>query len=151
MISQCLKPEFRWVERVEWLQALIKPVKSIHANLLSFRKRENYYLSFNFQRGSMEKLLNEEYPNATNGIYIEDYAFVNTTYTFNHNENQQPPHTYNHSEGNPLYTINHSEAGAGPYEYIIWVPSTVSYVEAQMRALVDRYNQAPKRYIIQTY
>lgn len=152
LIKQCLHPDFRWDERIDWIRSLIKPLKSMYDDFNTFRKRQNYLLSFSFQRGSMEKLLNEEYPNQYNGIFIEDYNWKNPVYIFNHSENQVKTYTYNNSENqSPLHIRNHVEFGGGAYEYIIWFPSSVNYVEAQVRALVDRYNHAPKRYLIQTY
>lgn len=48
------------------------------------------------------------------------------------------------------YLINQGEA-LQYWDFIVFVPVAVAFSNSEMRALVDRYRQAGKRYTIQTY
>lgn len=104
------------------------------------------------QTMSLEKMLNEQYPSANNGIYIENVInSLTASFIYNLVDGQQEDYIHNLSDGEPpVFLFNLSDFIA-QVDFIVYVPIGVNYDETKMRLLIDSYRLASKRYEIQTY
>lgn len=98
----------------------------------------------------LEKMLNEWFevptynPNshiATRQIYIVDVPQVAKTYIYQPEENQ-PVYL------GMVYLDRENETNA---DFIVKIPVTIEFDEPRLRALIDFYKLAGKKYIIETY
>jgi hypothetical protein len=139
----------RKVKALDYLSAILKPLKSLHADFLSFVNTKKYELKFTGQIIYLEHLLNDTYDSTTRGIYIVDTANIDLTYWFNRGELTSFYYLRNRSEGQPPKYLKNRIEYINHIHFIIKVPSGVSFVEVQMRTLIDKYLQAGKNYTIE--
>lgn len=145
------------------------------ASFMSMRAHINLRASLNGQKVYLERLLNLYYYNyfqhneavQTSGhlIYIEDYP-RNIPYNFLwlYSENKQmpiylgtdftaapplPPQGSNVAAG-PQYIYQLADYYV-PYDFVIWVPTTLVFNMQEFKGLVDKYKEASKRYTINYY
>jgi len=149
IIRQVLPPNKRSNSIIALLTAILKPIKYIHQLFLDYREYTVEYVSYSAQIIYLEKLLNKKFNNSLTGIYIADAISFDYLYLYNTAE-QNPMYVYNTSENHPVFMRNNIEF-ATTIDYIVLVPSSVSYNQDEMRALINRYNNAGRRYIIQNY
>lgn len=147
----------RGPRHLEWLKSIIKPLQELNNKTV-------YSLQWNSQIASFETFLNSEYSlpyllenraaliASTSIIWIEDTAVVNETYLFNTAENQPPTYLFNNSEagGSDVILWNNNDTPMLT-DFIVWVPSTLSFSLNQLKAQINQYRIASKRYQIQTY
>lgn len=50
-----------------------------------------------------------------------------------------------------MYVYDLSEFSEDDYDYIVYVPDTLTFDSGEMAAIVDKYRLAPKRFTIKTY
>lgn len=139
----------------DWIGALLAPLQSLNLDFSQYVSTTRYDLSFNGQVVYLEHVLNDQFDAIDRRVYIDDPAGqqVFTPYVFNRVE-QQPP----------LVIRNKSEALATPFlynspelivtnDFVVHVPVSVfnSTVEMQMKALINKYRIAGKRYTFQTF
>jgi hypothetical protein len=144
LVVLCLPGKKRLPRFIQWLQALITPLATLYEVTL-------YKMQHDTRVIYLEKMLNEyfEVPGydpmnheITKTIYIEDTQEPDTIYIF------QP------EEDEPLYlgTQYLTTGGMGSsYQFIVNIPVAYPFVEGQLRALINYYKLAGKRYLIQTY
>lgn len=155
-IKRLLYPFYRKTKHIAALMAFLVTIRRLKDNFISFRKKTEYEIQFNAQTLSIEARLNQEYNLLTGTIYIETVSSIeDAVYTFWLSENQQPVYTSWLSEMtiDPLYVRWLSEpplAGIG-IEFIVWVPSTLNFDRDVMKAIINLYKLAGKRYAIQSY
>lgn len=134
------------------VDALIAPLVDLYNRFQQLVTEAQFYLSYNGQQLSIEWLLNDVWPLAGGGIFIETVN-ANIQPLFGSNkEDQQPPIYVSNKEDNmpPLF-ISNLEDYFTQYDFIVWVPATLVFDESKMKTLINRYKLAGKRYTIQTY
>ena len=134
------------------VDAFLSPLNNLYNRFQALVSEANFYLSYNGQQVSVEWLLNDVWPAAGGGIYIET---VNSTIqpTFLSNvEDQQPPlYVSNIEDQQPaLYLLNLEDYNT-QYDFIVWVPAALVFDQAKMMNLINRYRLAGMRYTTQTY
>lgn len=135
----------------EFIYALLKPLKDLHESFKQLRNTTAYKLSFNAQIVYLEHYLNDQYDPNNRGIYIEDVANIEYVYLFNKLENRPAIILHNKSENKaPCYLRNKQEYSTA-VDYIIKVPIGVNYNDLKMRSQVLFYNNAGRRFKIETY
>lgn len=165
-IKQLTPPALRQLLFMEFMFALIKPLRELYATFLAQRAQWLYDLSFSGQVIYLEKLLNNKYNNGAEaytlgiptGIYITDSPQLLTpVWLWNKIEDRPPLILYNKAEGKaPVYLWNQSEYDA-QIHFIIHVPIavfdiTVDLVKlAQLKALTNKYKAAGRKYIVVNY
>ena len=87
---------------------------------------------------------------AGNIIYIQDGANIDREFIFRRSEIKAPLYIRLRSEAAPLYLRRISEE-APKQDFILNIPAAVTYYEPAVRALVDEFRIAGKRYILQSY
>lgn len=139
-----VSPSFFYGEAFQTLNlAIAKPIQTLADKIL-------YQMQHDSRVIYLEKVLNEYFeiatynPNsheATRKIYIVDVAAVPETYIFQPEENK------------PVYlgSVYLDRETASNFQFIVKIPNEITYDEARLRALIDYYKLAGKRYIIETY
>lgn len=141
-----------------WLMVLLTPIRSLYDKKQLWRSQIRYNMQHNGQVIYLEKVLNEYYLIAgynhqdhqnTKLIYIGAGEQPNQLYIYTIPELQPVP-IYTTAENQPLFIYTESEMNAQYAEFIVWVPVSLLYIEAEMRALIDYYIDT-KLYKIKTY
>lgn len=139
-----LAPMFRKIRRVSILWSILAPLEIISREIL-------YKMQHNSQVVYLEKMLNEYFSvpgydnqlhESTKTVYIGDVPQAPKYYFYQPADNQ------------PLYMgLLYVGGGTGPnnYKFIVNVPVGYAFVEEKLRAEINYYKLAGKKYIIQTY
>lgn len=166
LILRNLPVERRKQLRLEWLRSLFAPLIALYNTFIIFRADKRYDMSFTGQIIYMERLLNDKFNNGLpaytagtpTGIYISDpTGILIPLYLWNKVEQRPVTYLYNVSEGKPpVYLRNQAEIATN-YEFVVNVPDAIGNVLtntlllAQIRAWVDKYRPAGKRYTVVNY
>lgn len=133
------------------LKGLIMPYMRVFAEFQA--ERNEYFetkkkeLSYNSKTWSLEKMLNDKYPNG--GIYIRNISRVDYNAYIGHSSTLRPLHI-GHSSRNKPASFSHSNAG-GNVDFIVYVSSTLVFDLDEMTDWVNKYKRFSKRFIIETY
>ena len=151
IINKQLPTRKKGVILLDWLYALIKPLKTSQLDFITYKDATIKELSYNSQTMMLEKLLNDEADNTLRRIYI-DTIF----------ENKESQHLFNLGEDTGLFIYNKSENQDKTYlysrselildfDFTIYVPLGLEDSEPRIRALADKYKLAGIRYKIIYY
>lgn len=155
--------EERKPKRLAWYAVISSGLKYVISELLSFRLAENRKASATAQTMLLERMLNlrfysesawssNAFPTAGDKIYIENVSsIVTSNFIYSDAEQQLPRYIYSDAESQPPFYIYSHADYLGQCDFIVKVPSTLVYDEAELRAEVDTYNAAGFRYIVETY
>jgi len=151
-----LPPQLRTDRHLDWLMALIKPVRQLYWFFKSYMADTNYHLTFTGQVASLEQLLNDKFPQAQGQIAITDYLpAVSNGFVYYRSEGQSNGFVYYRSEGQGNGFVYYRSELQGSYDFVIWVPQAwlplTPAIEAAISAWVDRYRIAGVRYLIQNF
>jgi hypothetical protein len=136
-----------------WLRCLIKPLVRLYYDFLDYREAVLLEISYNGQTMVLERMLNINFPNTNSSIFIENTSnSLPSSYLYYLHEDQEAPPIYYKSENidDEGYLYFESEYQQ-TYDFIVWVPSSLVFNQTEMRAKIDLYKIAGKRYIIQTF
>lgn len=138
-----------------WIGALVAPIQTLNVTFASLVDDLRYKQKFNGQVIYLEHILNDQFDPNGRDVYIDDPSeYILENYIFNVSEDPQTLILYNKSEGQPpLYLYNLDEVAANN-DFIVYVPDTITFnsaVEVQMRAIINRYRHAGKRYSFEIY
>lgn len=154
LIVDLLPVKLRRGIHVDWLFSLLKGVRYLYDEFLSFRDASLLEISRNGQVIVLEDLLNTKFDPIGVGIYITDpTSNLEHTALFLVIENQLDQEAYLVSEIPPgtsvaLYTVEEFDSDD---DFIVWVPVTLVFNMNQLRACVNKYKIAPMRYSVLTY
>lgn len=150
-LSRIIKRELRQPKVLALLTSILKPFSDVNNEFVELTDETKYLLQFNGQTIYLEHYLNDQYDNVLRRIYIETVSESNRVVLYYKTEGQAPVYIYRKSElATPVYIRRRYEAVSST-DFIVYVPSDVSYDETAMRAQIDQFRQAGKTYIIQTY
>lgn len=155
-IKRLLHPRYRVFKNIAFLMGLLAPVRRLRDRFVQLQRKLDYDTQFNSQTLSIEARLNEEYNLPLGTIYIKTISRVdNGTYISWLSENQAPVYTRWLSETNsaPVYTrwLSESAQTGANIEFIVWVPLALNFDLERMKAIINLYKLAGKRYAIQRY
>lgn len=149
-IALKIVPSYRRKPKMmDFIYSLIKPIDNTNVVFSAFTSDTDYYLKFNGQIIYLEHILNDLYDNISRGIYIEDLANVDKIYLRNRVEARPPFYLYNRAEAQPPKYFKNLTEYTSNNRFIVKVPNTVTYVELEMRAIIDKYKQAGVNYTIE--
>jgi len=162
---------------IKFIYSTIKPLIKLHNNpiivVMNFgQSNKSFYqwylfiknhLRFNSQIIYLEKYLNSVYYSATiepdfvvgqtwqdlYKIWILDIASTKNNYVFNVIEAKPEKYLYNNTETQSTYFFNNSEFNGT--DFIVRVPSTLSFDLTLMTSRINQYKLASKTFIITTY
>ncbi len=133
-----------------WLYVLLRPIGDVVEWFNIFKEKARWAIAYNGQTLVLELALNDKWPDALGGIYIENQVPQSlVTYFYINNELPQVGYLYQSSEDYITYVFDSN--AMPPWDFIVWVPAALTYNEEQMRAYVNQYKIAGKRFKILTY
>lgn len=140
----CTPPVMRVPIVLALAGVLAIPFAYLYNAFLTFRAAKNYILGITPQVCYLEKLLNDRYDNTARQIYITDGLEKPLTYI------------YVEAESKPLclgskYIYTPGETSIMSDDFIIWVPVSILFEEAEMSSLVKAYKLAGTKFKIQRF
>lgn len=168
VIHRTLSFELRNQINVAMFYALTRPLNAVSVAFEDFTRQRKRQAKYNGQKMVLERMLNLYYygqdkwataadPTASGGFYIEQAAGnVDKMYIFKKTESSTSDWIFKKSESLPggasrSYIFKKSELSNFVYDFKVRIPSSFTYNENEVRALVDRYKLAGKNYAIETY
>lgn len=132
---------------IAFLKFLSVPIRRILQEYYDYREKNELLIHMNGQVIYIEHILNHYFDPVNESIYISDAAQVEEGVTlYNKAEGNEKTILYNDAENEEeTYFFNLTELQNWP-NFIINIPSAVSFNEEQLRALVNRYKMAGKNY-----
>jgi hypothetical protein len=142
-----LPPHKRKPMRIAWLTVLLKPFVFIYESLMSYRERADYAAAITGQTIYLQKYLNDTFNSGNSGIVIvpvnpKTYIYVSVMAVAQDVLVGEVPDL----EPDPA-TINYYLTLP---DFVVQVPHTIVYDQAQLIAAVHKYAYASKQFIIQT-
>jgi hypothetical protein len=150
-LIQIIVPYFLFKEKLrDYLFAATKGLETVHGFFKTFRIKSIKDLQFTGQLVYLEHILNDDFDNGVRGIYIINVNVNQFNFVYRKIENK-PVYLSRKSEGaTPFYLSRRAEYGF-IVDFIVNVPIAVVFDSNQMKALINKYKLAGKRYKIETY
>lgn len=153
--SQAFAPAFsRQAESIPFLNLIASEMQKIADTML-------YKSQHDGKKIYLEKMLNEAFtvsgynPNDhedTKLIYIDDTISEDQLYIW---QDLEEPTSFLEDDGDDneddVFLVGDNEESETGYSWIIYMPDTISFQEYALRALVDSYRYAGKKYTIEIY
>ena len=137
-----LLPTFlRKARLVAWLQILIAPLEQLQYSFNQKRNSDLVTLTHNGQRCYLRKILNDTFDQGLRRIRIEDMTHFNAVYIYTEAENQPV-----YLEEKYLYTSGEMQVNG--VNFSVYIPNELQAREVEIKALIEAYKIASKRYII---
>lgn len=137
-----LLPTFlRKARLVAWLQILITPLEQLQYSFNQKRNSDLVTLTHNGQKCYLRKILNDTFDQGLRRIRIEDMTHFNAVYIYTEAENQPV-----YLEEKYLYTSG--EMKVNGVNFSVHIPNGLQAREVEIKALIEAYKIASKRYII---
>jgi len=135
-----------------YVAALVKPLQELHLDFRANRDRNLLLVQHSFSKASVEHILNTVWPAANGGIYVENVInALPVDFDFYATENQPEEHIYFASEGHAAKHRYFAYESATGFDFIVWVPNTLSFDKNLLKWYVERYRQIGKTYTIKKY
>lgn len=154
LVALLLPTSLRGPKMLAWLNALVSPVKTLHAQFLVFRRESIYKIEHTPQVYSLEKVLNDEFDRILRRIYIEDGDYFEQLYLFSPPE-QQPIYVFEQSEDQPVYVYAPNDPDATSVDFNVVLPQVFQATFAsgannrnRIEALINFYRLPDKTYKI---
>lgn len=148
LITQLLPPAMYYDWYSDYIKSAAKPLNDLYTSFYSFFDSVKYRLTFNGQVIYMEHVLNDQFDNINRGIYITDSNLVDSTFIFTHAEGNEPFYIGMNSESlTPNYLFTNQEY-VDDVDFVVNVPSTVTFNIDELKYLVNSYRIAPMRWEI---
>lgn len=151
LLRDALPSFLRGTKQLEWLQALIRPVKDLRATFLQFIADSNRELTWNGQTVALEDLLTQRFGD---GITIMNQNLTAKPFFVYGPADARNPVVYQ-----PRNTFNPIAGAAGAFDpdqvnFIVEVPADLVLVLSpedleEMSALINKYKIYSKRFKIQ--
>lgn len=144
-LTELLTPTFLRKERfLAWLRTLHFPLIKVLDDF-NFSRNDNLYnLAHNGQVCYLRGALNDRFDRTQRRIKIADGNRYQRQYIYTRGE-QKPRYL------GKIYLYDRADYGDTGVDFIVLVPKGLSYNTYEMKALVDFYKLASKRYKIQEY
>lgn len=125
-------------------------LRAIYVGLTRFRESTTYRLCHNGQVCHLRAVLNDEFDPAARRIEIADNPHSNTGVVVYQREVGLPITIYNREGQRPLIVNRRGYGGVSSYDFVVMIPEFLrSGIDiAHLRALVDKYKLASKRFTI---
>lgn len=153
---------------VAWLWSILYPLHQAAVSWQAYALSRQRQVRYNGQVMVLERMLNLTFlledkwataadPTASGGIYIDNTGTAAVdTFVWNASESALDEYVYNAAEtlpsgANEVYVYADAESSSLGYQFIVYVPSSLTYNEQAMRDVIDRYVVAGVAYIIDTY
>jgi hypothetical protein len=129
---------------ISWVQSLSAPLVNLHYDFSMNRKNNLYNLAHNGQVCKLRAVLNDRFDASLRRIYIDDGNKYQRQYIYTDGE-QKPKYL------GTIYLYNDSEYDDSGVDFTVWIPGDLQYNDYEIRALINFYKLASKRYKIKTF
>lgn len=136
-----LTPPFLRSEFLDFVKASFKPLQELHDEWLRLRASNLYKIKHNSQVCYLRAALNDSFDYDLRRIVIVNGNKYKKTYIYTRGE-QKPKFL------GTLYIHSRDDYQDSGIDFIVLIPSDLVYNEDQMKALIDFYKLASKRYKI---
>ncbi|MFW2137094.1 hypothetical protein ACK2M7_12585 [Chryseobacterium sp. TY4] len=126
-----------------WLSLLLSPVGDVYTWWMQFRGQNIYNLAHNSQKCYLRGALNDRFDNELRRIRIDDGNGFKRKYIYTDAE-KKPKFI------GTIYLYDDSDYEDTGVDFIVVVPAGLIYNTYEMKALIDFYRLASKRYKIAT-
>lgn len=145
-----LPRSFRKTRLIILLKALLYPLTVLYDSFKLFRKAKIYQLTITPQVCYLERLLNDRYDSGQRRIYIDDAVWHLPWFVYKEAENKTE-WLYMEVENNPITVYTEGEAGVALNDFVVFVPKSIAFDNAQMRSLIDAFKLFGTKYTIQLF
>lgn len=144
LVSLVIPPMFRQITGLLWLRSLISPLKIVYSQFNACRSANLYNLDHNSQVCRMRKMLNDAFDPELRRVSIGEGNQFDRQYIYTHVE-EQPKYL------GVMYLRQRSDYADTGVDFRVIIPDgfDLPAVVFQMRAAIDFYKLASKRYKIQ--
>lgn len=133
----------RRAKMVAWVRSLLMPLDNLHGRFIGQREHHLYNLSINGQKCYLRKALNDKFDRELRRITIDDASKYKSCYLFTQEEQQD---FYLDEDEVFLYTgEEYVDTGVN---FTVRIPAEYEPFDLSIRALLDYYKLASKKYII---
>lgn len=146
LVQMLLPVKLRKPRQVAWLKALVAPVATNYATFTVYRLEKEYELANNGQVCYLEKVLNDRFDPTTRSIVVADTPDIDPVYYYLDAENKEE-YVYLASEAQPVHYFLEAETVGGP-DFDVQVPALVTFDDAELKALVNKYKLVGRAYTI---
>ncbi len=146
-------PDFkRKPKQLQWIFAFIKPLKDLYDVFLAFRDDKLFDVAFTSQVIYLEHLLNVKFDPTNQTIFIDNVIddFI-PNFLFTTAEGQPPDFIFTTAEAEPPVFFLTTAELFGEVDFIVNVHVSVTFNEDEMKAVVNFYRLAGKRFKIVIY
>ena len=152
LIVQRIPQDLQFDEFIAWLNRFCDPFVFIYNMVVAYRTSTLYKLNITSQVFSLEKMLNDRYDNIDRRIFIDDGQIFAPTYEYLKAEGRTA-YMYTKAEGHTpaQYDLLKGEVTGFHYNFIVWVPVSITFNINEMKGLLDENKLAGKIYSIQTF
>ena len=140
-LAVLLLPPFLWDDAIEFVTAIFKPLQELHDLWLRNRAANIYKVNHNSQVCYLRDALNDSFDYDLRRIIIIDGNKYKKKYIYTRGE-QKPKFI------GILFIHSRDDYEDTGIDFIVQVPSDLVYNEDQMKALINFYKLASKRYKI---
>ena len=138
-----------------WVKVMVWPLKYINDEFQAFIISITRQLSYTSQVILMEAALNDTFPGAVPPIYISDAdSAYQTGYDFLVTDGQPDPGGYDYLATDGVLQSGYdylAEDYSNRINFIVNVPSSLSYSTDEMTALIQKYTPVDKNFIIHNF
>lgn len=155
IVKDLIPVKIRGQVLVESIKAMLQPLQIVNNQFAALGKKIRYDLSFTGQVIYLEHLLNDVFDSTLRRIYITDSNTVQIGdfFVFYQNENQPSDYVYYEGEGVDTPYLQFESETVSNVDFIVFVPIALFNIqtEATLKALINKYKIAGKRYKIETF
>lgn len=130
------------------IKALVFPLIYLLNAFFNYRNAKIYELTITPQVCYLQRMLNDSYDLIQRRIRIDD-AVWHLPFFLYQEEELKPQGLYQESENKPVYLYNDGEAGESPNDFVVLVPSDITFSDAEMRGKIDSFKLFGTTYTIQ--
>ncbi|QDP85186.1 hypothetical protein FNJ88_06265 [Chryseobacterium sp. SNU WT5] len=138
-----LPPYLRSMTVQSWILLLVSAVETLHYEWLQYRAGNIYKLAHNSQKCYLRGALNDRFDRELRRIRIDDGNAFKRKYIYTDGE-EKPKYL------GTIFLYDDSDYSDTGVDFIVIVPGDLVYSVYEMRALIDFYRLASKRYKIVT-
>lgn len=149
-IRWCTPHFMRKAQWLSFLGVIMKPIADVHGYFNAYRAQKKYQLMITPQKCYLERMLNDRFDNRLRRIYIDDGIDRPPFYLFQEAE-LKPKYLYRTSENQPKYLYTSGESGDLRDDFVIYVPASLVFEDAEMSSLVKIYKLAGTKFKIQRF
>lgn len=148
MILELIPPVQRYDWWIDYHRSAIKPLHLLFQDFYAFFDQKKYELLFNGQVIYLEHILNDQFDPIDRGIYITDATLLDARFIFTTAENNEPTYIYTTAEADPPFYINTTSEYYDDVDFIVNIPSSVTFDVNLLKYWVNKYRIAPMRWEI---